>query len=154
MSPATREALRDERGTITLYLLGLVVLAVTLVAGVTAVTAAHLARIRLLDVADGAALAAAGGLDDSAYTAGVGEAVPLSEEAVARRAADYVAGHERPANVLGWQLGPGTGTPDGHTAVVDLTGEARLPLVGGLLRDLGVRVSIHVTSRARADVGP
>ena len=62
---------RDEGGTITVYLLGLVVIAATLIAGTVAVTAAHLARIRLLDVADGAALSAANGLDDSAYRQGV-----------------------------------------------------------------------------------
>ena len=48
--------------------------------------------------------------------------------------------------------GPATGTPDGRTAVVDLTGEAELPMVGGMLRELGVGITIHVTSSARSDV--
>ena len=68
------------------------------------------------------------------------------------RAAAYVSGHERPTGVTGWRLGPATGSPDGRTAVVDLTGQAELPLVGGVLRELGVSITIHVTSRARSDV--
>lgn len=149
MSPARR---RDEGGTITVYLLGLVLVAVTLVAGTVAVTSAHLARIRLLDVADGAALSAANALDDAAYRQGVGDSVPLSDASVRARAADYLGGLDRPTGVLAWRLGPGTGTPDGRTAVVELTGEAELPLVGGALRELGVSISIHVTSRARSDL--
>lgn len=143
---------RDERGTITVYVLGLAVVAMLLISGTVAVTAAHLARMRLLDVADGAALSAANGLDDSAYRQGVGESVPLSNASVRQRAASYVGGLERPPGVVGWRLGPGTGTPDGRTAVVDLTGEAELPMVGGALRELGVSITIHVTSRARSDL--
>lgn len=145
-------AARDENGTITVYVLGLAVIAMLLIAGTVAVTSAHLARMRLLDVADGAALSAANALDDTAYRDGVGESVPLSNASVQQRAATYVGTHERPTGVVGWRLGPGTGTPDGRTAVVDLTGEAELPMVGAALRDLGVRITIHVTSRARSDL--
>ena len=142
----------DERGSISLYLLGLAVVAMLLVAGTVAVTSAHLARMRLLDVADGAALDAADALDPAAYQQGVGESVPLSTASVRERAAAYVGALERPPGVVAWSLGPATGTPDGSTAVVALTGEAELPMVGGMLRDLGVSVTISVTSRARADL--
>lgn len=147
-----RRAPRDEQGTITVYVLGLAVVAMLLIAGTVAVTSAHLARMRLLDVADGAALSAANGLDDAAYRQGVGESVPLSNASVQQRAAAYVGARERPTGVVGWRLGPGTGTPDGRTAVVDLTGEAELPMVGGALRELGVSITIHVSSRARSDL--
>lgn len=143
---------RDEQGTITVYVLGLAVVIMMLIAGTVAVTSAHLARMRLLDVADGAALSAANALDDSAYRSGVGASVPLSDASVRQRAAAYVGSHERPTGVVGWRLGTGTGSPDGRTAVVDLTGEAELPMVGAALRELGVRITIHVTSRARSDV--
>ncbi|QKE85459.1 pilus assembly protein TadG-related protein [Arthrobacter sp. NEB 688] len=151
MRPPPREV-RDERGTITVYFLGLVVVAVTLVAGTVAVTSAHLVRIRLLDAADGASLAAAGALDEGAYRDGVGDSVPLSTGSVRARAAAYLDSVERPTGVTAWRLGRATGSPDGRTAVVDLSGEAELPLVGGVLRELGVSITVHVTSRARSDL--
>ena len=55
--------------------------------GMTAVTSAHLSRMRMLDVADGAALSAANALDDTAYRQGVGASVPLSNASVQERAA-------------------------------------------------------------------
>ncbi|MBR7743867.1 hypothetical protein KC207_11255 [Phycicoccus sp. BSK3Z-2] len=149
MSGRTR---RDERGTIGVLLLGLSVIAMTLVAGAVAVTSAQLSRMALLDVADGAALAAANALDEGAYAEGVGEAVPLSDVSVRDEAVRYLASTERPARVTGWRLGAGTGTPDGETAVVVLVGDAELPMVGGMLSDLGVAITITVTSSARADV--
>lgn len=146
------EGARDERGSISVLILGLTMVAAVLVAGTIAVTSAHLARMRLLDVADGAALTAANALDASAYREGVGQSVPLSNDSVRERAAEYVGSRPRPGGVTAWRLGPETGTPDGATAVVGLTGEARLPLVGGVLRALGVSVTISVRSEARTDL--
>ncbi len=143
---------RVEEGSISLYLLGLAVIAMVLVAGTVAVTSAHLARMRLLDVADGAALDAANALDASAYQRGVGDVVPLSTASVRERAAAYVGALERPPGVQDWRLTSGTGSPDGRTAVVALTGEARLPMVGGVLRGLGVSITISVASSARSDI--
>ena len=68
-----------------------------LVAGTVAVTSAHLSRMRLLDLADGAALSAANALDESAYDQGVGESVPLSNASVQQRAATYLGSRPRPA---------------------------------------------------------
>ena len=143
---------REERGSISLFILGLTLVATLLIVGTVAVTSAHLSRMRLLDVADGAALSAANALDDSAYTQGVGESVPLSNASVRERATDYVAHRPRPSSILAWRLDPETGSPDGRTAVVALTGEAELPMVGGVLRELGVSIAISVRSQARADV--
>jgi hypothetical protein len=147
-------AARDEAGSISLFILGLSFIAMVLVAGTVAVTSAHLSRIRLLDVADGAALSAANALDESAYRQGVGESVPLSNASVQQRAAAYVGSRPRPGSILAWRLGSDTGTPDGRTAVVSLTGEAELPMIGPALRGLGVSVTISVISRARSDVLP
>ena len=145
---------REEAGSISLFILGLSVIAMLLIAGTVAVTSAHLTRMRLLDVADGAALSAANALDDSAYERGVGESVPLSNRSVQERAASYVGSRPRPSSVSDWRLAAGTGTPDGRTAVVVIVGDARLPMVGSVLRDLGVSVTIRVESRARSDVVP
>lgn len=146
--------LPDERGSISIFIVGLTVIAMLLIAGTIAVTSAHLSRMRLLDVADGAALSAANGLDDSAYARGVTTSVPLSNATVRERAADYVGSRPRPGSILEWKLGPGTGTPDGRTAVVALNGEAELPMIGSVLRELGVSVRISVESSARADLEP
>lgn len=143
---------RDERGSISVLVLGLTMIAAVLIAGTVAVTSAHLSRMRLLDVADGAALSAANALDESAYREGVGSSVPLGNASVRERAAQYVGSRPRPGSVTAWRLGGDTGTRDGVTAVVALTGEADLPLVGGVLRSLGVSVTISVRSEARADL--
>ena len=145
---------RDEAGSISLLILGLTLIAMLLVAGTVAVTSAHLSRMRLLDLADGAALSAANALDESAYEQGVGESVPLSDASVQQAAATYLTSRPRPARVTRWRLAPGTGTPDGRTAVVVIVGEAELPMIGPALRDLGVFVTIRVESRARSDLLP
>ena len=149
-----RRSSSSERGSISLFILGLALVAMLLIAGAVAVTSAHLSRMRLLDVADGAALSAANALDDSAYDQGIGESVPLSNRSVQERAAVYLDSRPRPGSVTAWRLAPGTGTPDGRTAVVVVVGEAELPMIGPALRDLGVSVTIRVESRARSDVAP
>lgn len=147
-----RPAPRCERGSISLFILGLSLVAILLISGTVAVTSAHLSRMRLLDVVDGAALSAANALDEAAYTQGVGASVPLSNDSVRESAAAYVASLARPGRIVAWRLGPETGTPDGRTAVVALTGEAELPMVGGALRELGLSITISVRSQARADL--
>ncbi len=145
---------RDENGSISLFILGLTLIAMVLIAGTVAVTSAHVSRMRLLDLSDGAALSAANALDESAYDQGVGESVPLSNASVQQRSAAYLGSRPRPGSITRWRLAPGTGTPDGRTAVVVLVGDAELPMVGPALRELGVSVTIRVESRARSDVLP
>ncbi len=133
-----------------LLILVLTMVCSLLITGVVAVTSVHLSRMQLLDVADGAALAAANALDDTAYGRGVGDAVPLSDATVRQAAADYVARRPVPETMTTWGLGSGTGTPDGQLAVVQMSCVAEVPLVGWLLGD---GVTITVASRARADLG-
>lgn len=137
----------------SLLVLGFSVVAILLVVGTVAVTSVQLSRMRLLDAADGAALDAADSLDVSAYQQGLGGAVALSDATVRRTAVDYLAESPRPGSLLGWEVVGGTGSPDGETAVVRISGEARVPLVGGLLDSIGGSVTITVESRARADLG-
>lgn len=144
-----REPCPDEEGRVALLLLVLSMICVLLVTGVIAVTSVHLSRMKLLDAADGAALAAANALDDAAYRGGLGAAVPLSDATVQQAAADYVGRRPRPSGMTSWGLGAGTGTPDGRVAVVRMSGVADVPLVGWLLGD---GVAIDVVSRARADL--
>ena len=98
-APLGLRAQRAERGSISLFILGLSLVAILLISGTVAVTSAHLSRMRLLDVADGAALSAANALDDTAYSQGVGESVPLSNDSVRERAAAYVGSLTRPGRI-------------------------------------------------------
>ncbi len=137
----------------SLLILGLTMIALLLVVGTVDVTAAHLSRMRLLDAADAAALDAADALDARAYRVGVEDAVPLSDATVRESAGSYLASRPMPSGISAWRVESGTGSPDGRTAVVVLTCRADLPMGGAVLDLLGTSVTIHVTSRARADVG-
>lgn len=132
-------------------ILGLVVICALLIVGGVDVTSAHLARVRLIDAADAAALDAADALDESVgYQRGFGAGVSLTNDSVRRAAADHLAAGPKPTGIVTWQLVEGTGTPDGETAVVVLRGDAELPITGGLLSALGRGVTITVQARARA----
>jgi hypothetical protein len=141
---------RDEEGRVMLLILVLTMICTLLITGVIAVTSVHLSRMKLLDAADGAALAAANALDDTAYSAGVGEAVPLSNATVQQAAGAYVASRPKPVGMLQWSLGGGTGSPDGQLAVVQMSCVAQVPFIGWLLSGDGVEIT--VVSRARADL--
>lgn len=142
----------SESGHVLLLVLGFAVIVMVLVVGAVAATSVQLSRMRLLDVADGAALDAADSLDAGTYGRGVGDAVPVSDATVLGTARDYLAERSRPASLLSWTVAPGTGTTDGETAVVRITGEAEVPMVGWMLRGLGSSITITVEARARAAV--
>jgi hypothetical protein len=135
---------------VTLLLLGFTVVAILLIVGTVALTSVQLSRMRLLDAADGAALDAADSLDRGAYHDGLGLAVAVNDATVRGTAVQYLAERPKPRSMRAWQVAPGTGSPDGQTAVVRISGEAELPLVGGLLGALGGSVTITVEARARA----
>nr|WP_306239008.1 pilus assembly protein TadG-related protein [Ornithinimicrobium cryptoxanthini] len=152
-SPVGFERADPESGQISILLIGMVSITLLLVLGVVGVTSVQLSRIHLLDAADAAALAAADAVDEgSIYDAGLGEGVPLTTAGVTDAAAAHLARQPVPDRLLGWQVAPGTGTPDARTAVVRLQGEAQIPVVSGILRSLGGSVTITVESRARSEL--
>ena len=134
----------------TLLVTGCMAIAVLLVLGTVVATSAQLARVRLLDVADGAALDAADALDARAYRDGLDDAVAISGETVWDSAEGYLAVRERPERITWWSIEPGTGTPDGETAVVVVSGRVSLPVVGPLVEAIGGSVTITVEGSARA----
>ncbi len=143
-----------EEGSITPLIIGLFAIALVVITTGVAVSSVQIERMRLFDAADGAALRAANALDVSAYHAGVADAVPVTDTSVAQAAAGYLDDIGLPQGVQAWALGPGTGSPDGQTAVVVLTGTLSVPLVGRVIDAAGGSVSVTVTSRARADLRP
>lgn len=150
---ARRVARRPEEGRIGLLLVGVVAFVILLVTGVIGVTSVQLARIQLLDAADSAALDAADSVDPAdLYGAGLGEGVPLTDAGVAEAAGGHLATRTLPAGVSSWSLQPGTGTTDGRTAVVVLSGRARIPLISSVLETFGGSVTVTVSTSARSDL--
>lgn len=150
--PLVRTRVRDDNGQLTVLILGLTVIAMTVIIGGLAVTSVQISRMRLLDAADAAALAATDEGAEQIYDGGLDQSLPLTDEVVRSVAVEHLAGRERPHGLESWSVAGGTGTPDGRTVVVRLSGEADLPMVGGLIRSLGGSVTVGVESRARADV--
>lgn len=141
---------RDEEGQISLYILGMVLVSIMLIVVMVGVTSVGLARTRLMDSADSAALVAANALDDRVYNGtGVGEAVPLSDATVREAATGHLAAIERPPGFLDWWVDAGTGTPDGQMAVVTVSAQIRVPMASVVVGDRA-SIGLTVTARARA----
>lgn len=144
-----------ESGQISILLVGMVAVALTIVMGVVGVTSVQLSRIHLLDAADAAALDASDSLAaEAAYRDGVGAGVPLTDATVLTAATAHLAQRPLPSRLSGWEVGPGTGTPDGRAAVVVVRGAARIPVVTPVLERFGGGVTITMTSSARSDLVP
>ena len=137
-------------------------LALTLVVGIVNVTAVQVARIRLYDVADAAALDAADAVRDAElYATGVRGGLPLTDEAVHESVARYLAATPLPANVSAWRLeragvrAPADALPGAAPAAeVSLTGTVDLPRGGGLLAGLAGPVTLTVSSTADPRTAP
>jgi hypothetical protein len=142
---------RHESGQISLLILGFTIIALMLIIGGVDVTAVQLARARLFDAADGAALDASDALDDrSAYVGGLDKTVPISDASVRQSATDYLAVQPRAQGISSWVLAEGTGSPDGKTAVIVLRGTVDIPIAASVLSAFGGSVQITVESRAQS----
>lgn len=142
---------RDD-GQITVLILGYVVLALLLATVVMAASSVYLEHKKLLSLADGAALAAAdsylvGDLEGD-LEGGSLPAVSLMDDRVLAAAGSYLgksnafAGHER------LEVGEGTGSEPGGTAVVVLRSVAHPPVISFLVPD-GIVVEARATARSR-----
>lgn len=150
-----KASLRSESGQISILLIGLTAICLTIVMGVVGATSVQLSRIHVLDAADAAALDASDALAlERAYAEGVGTGIPLTHATVVDAASAHLAGRERPSRLTHWEVAPGTGTPDGRTAVVVVRGTARIPVLSSLLEQFGGGVTITMTSSARSDLVP
>lgn len=149
---ATRR--RAEDGQISVMVLGIFVIVLMFIAGAVDVTAAQLARMRLLDTADAIALGAADGVDEQPlYQQGISDRLVLTDASVQSAATSHLSRIPPPPGITEWGVVPQTGTPDGATAVVTVSGRASLPMTGWFLESFGGGVTITVTSRARAPLG-
>jgi hypothetical protein len=140
-----------ERGQISLLILGFTVIALMLVIGAVDVTAVQLARARLLDVADAAALDASDALDqDPAYGGDMRAAIAITDDSVRESVAQYLDVQPRPHGISSWVVTDGTGSPDGQTAVISLRGTVDIPIASSVLAAFGGSVDITVESQARS----
>ncbi|GAA5229522.1 pilus assembly protein TadG-related protein [Arthrobacter cryoconiti] len=134
-------------GQIMVLLVGYVLLALLLMTVVAASSSLYLAQKKLLSVADGAALAAADTFTLQGGTAAEGPGTLLTVSGVGAAAQAYLD-HEPPTqSVTGMQLAGGTGTTDGRSAQVTLTGVVH-PLFINLFIPDGIVLTVTGTARA------
>lgn len=138
-------------------------IAFSLVTVVVGASAVHLARHRLLAVADAAALDAADALDRPGFYGAGGQSagpgigqrvVRLSDASVQDSVRRYLLDAGAQRHLPGLTVVDPTGTPDGSTAEVTLTAVIPLPLVSAVLAPWSDGVRIQVTAHARAAPQP
>lgn len=155
----------NDDGQILPIVIAYALLAFSLVIVVVDITAVHLQRQRLFSLTDAAALDAADALDRSRFyatgtedgdsaDAGPASPVPLTDQTVRSSAERFLVVAAPLARIGGTVVDEPTGTPDGVTAEVTLTGTARLPLFSFAVAKWSGGVPIRVTARARARVSP
>lgn len=138
-----------EDGQVTVLALGYAVLALLVVAVVLGVSAVYLEHKRLLSLADAAALAAAGSFTLTQEASGAaGTGVRLQSERVQAAAREHLARSPEAERFSDLSLGPGTGSPDGRTAVVELSAVAHPPVVNFLV-PAGIPIEAVSDARAR-----
>lgn len=141
-----------EDGRILVLAAGLFAVLGVLVVGGIDVTAVQLAKMRVLNASDSAALEAADSVDEGAlYRGGLGANTPLTGQKVSEAASNNLGRQDLPANVSAWQV-VGAEVANGSTAVVRVRALVHPPLTGGLLSFIGADVSVQVESRARSTV--
>jgi hypothetical protein len=136
---------------VSILVIGFALIAFSLIAVVVDATAVHLARSQLTDAADAAALDAADALGGEVYTGGIaGAAVPVTDSSVRAQATTYLSTYTPPRRLDAIALGDATGSADGQSATVQLSGRVRLPIGAAVLRSFRDGITVTVTSTARA----
>lgn len=117
---------RDERGQTTLLIVGLTVVAIMMVAVVVDASAAYLRRSGLDSLADGAALAAADGIQGrQVYEGGLGERALIDPLVARRYVAEYLAASGAARRYPGLSYDVVTGT---DRVVVHVSSPLDLPI--------------------------
>ncbi|MDI2035004.1 pilus assembly protein TadG-related protein [Paenarthrobacter nitroguajacolicus] len=138
---------RDD-GQITVLFLGYVVLALLLATVVMAASAMYLEHKKLLSLADGAALAAADSYLVDDLQGGTVPAVSLVDERVQAATESYLGKSAAFGSYDHLEVGEGTGSEPGGTAVVVLRAIAHPPVVSFLIPD-GIVIEARATARSR-----
>ena len=144
-----RSAARGEEGQIGVLIIGYLLVSLLVVTVVMGASALYLGHKKLLSAADGAALAAADTFTLGASTdTEAGPAAVLSAAAVRSDAGRYLLATHAADRLPGLAVAAETGTVDGRTARVALTGVVHPPLVNFLVPD-GIPITAVAEARAR-----
>ena len=145
----TRSGPRGEEGQIGVLIIGYVLVSLLVVSVVMGASALYLGHKKLLSAADGAALAAADTFSlGPAPVPGAGPAAVLAPAAVRAEVNRYLAQTNAAERLPGLAVDGETGTMDGRTAKVVLTGVVHPPLVNFLVPD-GIPITAVSEARAR-----
>ncbi|MDQ0868794.1 hypothetical protein QFZ70_001267 [Arthrobacter sp. V1I9] len=140
---------KDDNGQMMVMVLGYVVVALLVTTVVIGISSVYLEHKRLLSLADGASLAAAGSYTlGEVETQGGSPSAVLSPARVRNVAADFVSRTPASQRFDGLAVAGATGSPDGSTAVVVLTAAVHPPVVNFLVPD-GIRIEATSTARSR-----
>lgn len=148
--------LRDEgeQGRILILGAGLFAILGLLIVGGIDVTAVQLAKMRVLDAADSAALAGADSADKgSLYRGGIVRGVPLTAGGVQEEATRSLSAQELPTNVTAWRVA-GSSVAGQDTAVVQVEAAVHPPISGGMFSFFGSSITVRVESRAHSQIEP
>lgn len=165
-----KAAQSQDEGSVLLLILGYALIIFLVITVLASATTVHLARTRLVDLADAAALDAADNLDEPAYyasgsslpgssppgsgsggtPAGLDGVVPINDATVREAATDYLATAPISPSLGQVGLGEPTGAPDARTAEVTLVAVVRPPVVTYVLLPWAGGIRLTATSRARA----
>ncbi|MET4061145.1 hypothetical protein ABIB35_002710 [Arthrobacter sp. UYP6] len=145
----TRSRPGGEEGQIGVLIIGYVLVSLLVVSVVMGASALYLGHKKLLSAADGAALAAADTFSlGPAPVSGAGPEAVLAPAAVQAEVNRYLAQTNAADRLPGLAVDSETGTMDGRTAKVVLTGVVHPPLVNFLVPD-GIPITVVSEARAR-----
>jgi Flp pilus assembly protein TadG len=137
---------RDERGQLTLLVVGFFIVVLLLVAVVVDISKAFLVRRDLAQLADGAALAGTRGVSSSVREGTVADNIELSEEAARNEVAKYLARVEQGGyDELSWAV-----SVDDAEVTVRLEATIDLPFTvpgGTTTADVSADAASELTSR-------
>ena len=151
-APPRSPAARTEDGQLMVLIIGYVLLALLVATVVAAASSVYIEHKKLLSLADGASVAAA-----DSFTLGQlrkrrrkPHRRPQTGARVRSAAVDYLNRNGAFARFSGLAVGPGTGSPDGSTAVVVLSAAVHPPVVNFLVPD-GIRIEATLDGAVPAD---
>jgi hypothetical protein len=138
-----------EDGQLMVLIIGYVLLGMLVATVVTAASSVYIEHKKLLSLADGASMASAGSftLGQLETSSGSPTAV-LTSGRVRGAAAEYLSRSGAFARISDLAVAPGTGSPDGATAVVVLRAAVHPPVVNFLI-PAGIRIEASSTARSR-----
>lgn len=144
-----RSATDGDDGQVAVLIIGYMLISLLVVSVVMAASSLYLGHKKLLSAADGAALAAAGGFTlGQGGGADGGPSAVLTPAGVRAEAGRYLTDTGAAGRLAGLTVAAETGSPDGRTARVVLTGVVHPPLVNFLVPE-GIPLTAVSEARAR-----